>query len=188
MLDVHRIDLASAMLHAANYRSVVSLRDGGHVEIRVLNQDDQPAFLEALDRMSASSLYRRFISAKRTFTPQEVGSFLNIDFVTHVALVAIFEEIGQLRIVGTGRYIVASPGRAEVAFAVIDQYQGQGIGKALLHHLAAIACESGLEELFAEVLPSNLAMLKVFEKSGYSVKMQRGPSVVDVTIDLGSRC
>jgi hypothetical protein len=33
-----------------------------------------------------------------------------------------------LTVVGGGRYIVVEPGRAEIAFAVIDQYQGQASG------------------------------------------------------------
>jgi GNAT superfamily N-acetyltransferase len=34
-------------------------------------------------------------------------------------------------IVGGGRYVLVEPGKAKVAFAVIDEYQGQGIGAAL---------------------------------------------------------
>jgi ribosomal protein S18 acetylase RimI-like enzyme len=62
------------------------------------------------------------------------------------------------------------PGKAEVAFAVVDEYQGQGIGAALMRHLAAIAREAGLKELVADVLPDNIPMLKVFEKSGLRVR------------------
>ena len=52
---------------------------------------------------------------------------------------------------------VSRPGAAEVAFVVIDDYQGQGIGAALLRHLAAIARSAGLKELVAEVLPENIS-------------------------------
>ena len=68
---------------------------------------------------------------------------------------------------------------------MIDQYQRLGIGKALMRHLAAIAREAGLEEVRAEVLPDNIAMLKVFEQSGHSMTVRRGRSVVDVTLRLG---
>jgi GNAT superfamily N-acetyltransferase len=91
---------------------------------------------------------------------------LNVDFVNHVALVAVTEEGSPPVIIGSGRYIVMHPEKAEVAFAVVDQYQGQGIGAALMHNLAAIARGNGLKELIAEVLPDNISMLKVFEKSG----------------------
>jgi GNAT superfamily N-acetyltransferase len=99
-------------------------------------------------------------------------------------LVVVAEEGGRAEIVGGGRYIVVAPGQAEVAFAVIDQYQGQGVGAGLMRHLAAIAREAGLRELTAEVLPENAPMLKVFEKSGLPVGTKREAGVVHVTMRL----
>ena len=55
----------------------------------------------------------------------------------------------------------------------VDPYQGQGIGAALLHHLAAIARSAKLQELIAEVLPDNIPMLKVFEKGGFGLSTKR---------------
>jgi len=75
-------------------------------------------------------------------------------------------------------------GKAEVAFAVVDQHQGQGIGAALLHHLAAIARSARLQELIAEVLPNNIPMLKVFEKGGFGLSTKREAGVVHVTLRL----
>jgi GNAT superfamily N-acetyltransferase len=63
-----------------------------------------------------------------------------------VALFAVVEESGRPVIVGGGHYVVMQPGKAEVGFAVVDQYQGQGIGALLMHHLASIARGAGLEE------------------------------------------
>jgi len=71
-----------------------------------------------------------------------------------------------------------------VAFAVVDQYQGKGIGAALMHHLGAIARGAGLKELIAEVLPDNMPMLKVFEKSGFPVSTKREPRLVHVVLCL----
>jgi L-amino acid N-acyltransferase YncA len=113
-----------------------------------------------------------------------VAFYLNIDFVNHVALVAVEEENGKLVIVGGGRYAVSRPGRAELAFAVVDQCQGQGIGAALLHHLIVIAREEGLKELTAVVLPDNMPMLKVFEKSGLPLSTKLESQAVHVTLRL----
>ena len=87
-------------------------------------------------------------------------------------------------LVGGGRYIVLQSGQAEVAFAVVDQYQGQGIGAALMRHLAVIAREAGLKELIAEVLPENTPMLKVLKNSGLRLSTKREPGVVHVTLQL----
>jgi RimJ/RimL family protein N-acetyltransferase len=140
--------------------------------------------LAAVGRTSTQSLYCRFFAVRRHFTEAETSFFLDIDFVKHVALVAVVEENSKPAIVGGGRYVVSKPGQAEVAFAVVDQYQGQGIGAALMHHLTAIAREAGLQELIAEVLPDNVAMLKVFEKSGLSVSMKRASQTVHVVVSM----
>jgi len=172
------------MLEPANYSAFETLRDGRPVEIRALRPDDRADLLAAVGRSSAVSLYRRFFAVRRHFTEPEIGGFLNVDFVDHVALVAVVDERGRPVIAGGARYVVVEPGRAEVAFAVVDQYQGQGFGAALMRHLAAIAQAAGLKELIAEVLPDNVPMLKVFEKSGFPVGMKREPQVVHVTLRL----
>jgi GNAT superfamily N-acetyltransferase len=172
------------MLEAANYSAFETLRDGRQVEIRALRPDDRVDLIAAVGRSSGQSLYRRFFAVKRGFTESEIDYFLNVDFVDHVALVAVVDESGRRVIAGGARYVVVQPGRAEVAFAVIDQYQGQGLGAALMHHLAAIAREVGLKELTAEVLPENVPMLKVFEKSGFPLSVKHEPQVVHVALRL----
>ena len=172
------------MLEAAKYSAIEPLRNGRSVEIRALKPNDHTDLIAAVGRTSAQSLYRRFFGVRRNFTQQEIEYFLNVDFVNHVALVAVVEEGGRPVIVGGGRYVVLQPGKAEIAFAVVDQYQGQGIGATLMRHLAAIARDAGLKELIAEVLPENISMLKVFEKSGLRLSTQRESQVVHVTLQL----
>jgi GNAT superfamily N-acetyltransferase len=132
------------MLQAAKYSAIEVLRTGRRVEIRALRPEDRSDLLAAVGRTSTESLYRRFFGVRRGFTEQEVDFFLNVDFANHVALVAVAEESGLPVIAGGGRYIILQPGKAEVAFAVVDQYQGKGIGGALMHHLAAIARGAGI--------------------------------------------
>ncbi len=172
------------MLEAAKYSATETLRNGRSVEIRALKPDDQADLIAAVERTSAQSLYRRFFGVRRNFSQQEIEFFLNVDFANDVALVVITEEAGRPVIIGGGRYIVTKPGKAEVAFAVVDQYQGQGVGAAIMRHLSVIAREAGLRELTAEVLPDNLPMLKVFEKSGLRPSTKREPQVVHVALHL----
>ena len=172
------------MLEAGSYSAFETLRDGRRVEIRALRPNDRAELIAAVGRSSGQSLYRRFFAVKRSFTESEIDFFLNVDFVDHVALVAVMDESSRPAIAGGACYVVVEPGKAEVAFAVVDQYQGQGLGAALMHHLAAIARRAGLRELIAEVLPDNVPMLKVFEKSGLPLSIKREPQVVHVALRL----
>jgi hypothetical protein len=53
-----------------------------------------------------------------------------------------------------------------------------------MHHLGAIARSAGLRELVAEVLPENIPMLRVFERSGFGCSARHGPGVVHVALRL----
>jgi GNAT superfamily N-acetyltransferase len=172
------------MTHPASYSAIEALRDGRRIEIRALRPDDRDALLAAVEHTGTQSLFRRFFAVRREFTEKEIDFFLNIDFVNHVALVAVAETDGRQAIIGGGRYIVTEPGRAEIAFAVIDDCQGQGLGSILMRHLGTLARGAGLHELVAEVLPENTPMLKVFEHSGLPMATKREPGVVHITLAL----
>ena len=95
---------------------------------------------------------------------------------------AVANDAGQPTIVGGGRYVVVQPGQAEVALAIVDAYQGLGIGSALMRHLATLGRDAGLGELIAEVLAENASMLNVFERSGLTMNTRREGPVVHVTL------
>jgi RimJ/RimL family protein N-acetyltransferase len=171
------------MLEAAKYSAVETLPDGRRVEIRALRPDDQADFIAAVGHTSAESLYRRFFVPRRSFTEEEIAFFVHVDFIDHVAIIAVTREGGRPAIVGGGRYIVVQPGQAELAFVVVDRYQGQGTGSALMRHLATMAREAGLTQLIAEVLPDNVPMLSVFKKAGFQLT-GRGRGVVYLTLRL----
>ncbi len=171
-------------MNAASYLAVETLPDGCRIDIRALQQDDRAEFLAAVSRTSPESIYRRFFTVRSDFTEREVDYFLNIDFIDHVALVAVMDEASRPVIVGGARYIVVDSGKAEIAFVVIDQYQRRGIGAVLMRHLSGIARSAGLRELVADILTSNNAMLAVFEKSGLPIETTREHDVVHVALRL----
>jgi GNAT superfamily N-acetyltransferase len=171
-------------LQPKNYSKAEVLRDGRVAEIRALKPEDRAGLLAAVGRTSEQSLYRRFFAFKRGFTDREIDFYVNVDFVNHVALVALLDEDGRTTIVGGARYIVVHPGQAELAFAVDDAHQGQGIGSALMRHLATLARQAGLKELVADVLPDNGAMLKVLQTSGFGTLVKRESNATHVVLRL----
>ena len=147
-----------------NYSATERLRDGREVEIRALRPDDKDDMLAAVGRTGMQSLQRRFFVVKRGFSDKEIAYFMNIDFANHVALAALAEEDGRKLIIGGGRYIVTDPGKAEIAFVVIDDYQGQGLGRTMLGRLAAAALQRGVARLRALIVPDNAPVLGMLRK------------------------
>ena len=83
------------MLKVKEYSAIEVLRDGCRVEIRALRPDDRADLIAAVGRTSDRSLYHRFFGLKRSFTDQETAFFVNVDFVSHVALIALIDEGGR---------------------------------------------------------------------------------------------
>jgi GNAT superfamily N-acetyltransferase len=169
---------------ASKFRAIGHLKNGLEVEIRALRPSDEASMLAALDRSSGQSVRRRFFQIRRHFSKKESDYYLNVDFITHVALVATTKEGERDVIIGGARYIVVEPGVAESAFTVIDQYQGQGVGKVLFTHLVSLARQAGMREMVADVLSENAPMLGLFKRSGLVVDTKRSADVVHVKLQL----
>jgi len=177
-------DRAATANAIAAYSANELLREGRQITIRALRPEDRAELVAAVEHTSDETLYRRFFQVKRHFTEKEIAYFVDVDFVKHVVLVATIEDGGRTGIVGGGRYVHTDPGIAELAFMVIDQFQGQGIGPILLRHLISLARNAGLKVLTADVLPDNLPMLKIFERSGLRMTTEKNSDEVRVVLQL----
>lgn len=168
-----------------NYSAHEVLRDGGSIYVRAIRPDDKQRLLEHFQRMSQESIYHRFFGLKRSLTRDDLVRFTEVDFKTHVALVATLREDGSERFIGVGRYVSSQPKSAEVAFAVLDEHQGRGVGTLLLEHLGRIARAAGIVEFRADVLGDNNRMLEVFGKSGFRVKRSNEGGTVHLSFPTG---
>ncbi|MET4604503.1 RimJ/RimL family protein N-acetyltransferase [Bradyrhizobium sp. JR4.1] len=173
------------MSDIAKYSVTEHLRDGSTAEIRALRPADETAVLDALDQTSKQSLQRRFFGIKRHFSDKERAFFMDVDFMNHVALVCEVGQPERRMIVGGARYVMFEPERAELAFVVVDAWQGRGIGSILMRHLGEIASNAGLRELIAEVLPENKSMLTVLGRFGFRPAGNRDPQAMHLALLLG---
>ncbi len=169
----------------ARYSADEVLRDGGGILIRAIRPDDKQRLLEHFANLSQQSIYHRFFGFKRALSDQDLRNFTELDFVDHVGLAATVGAGDDERIIGVGRYI-RSGGRdsAEVAFAVLDDYQGHGVGTLLLEHLARIARQTGIKEFVAYVMSSNRQMLEVFANSGFRERDSFESGSVRVALEI----
>lgn len=171
-------------MEASAYSARETLRDGRQVDIRALKPEDRDGWLAYIGRTSDASRYQRFMGPKTSFSEREIAFHVNVDFVSHVALVAALEEGGEEIGIGGGRYIVTQPGRATLAFQVDDAHQGLGAATLLMRHLVVIARRAGLKELDAEVLSTNRPMLAVFQRSGLPIASRREGVVTHLVLTL----
>jgi RimJ/RimL family protein N-acetyltransferase len=169
------------MSEVPNYAAREILNDDGWIDIRAIRREDEADMLAAIEKTSAQSLQRRFFATKRHFSENERAFFMEVDFRSHVAIVVLADDENEKVIIGGGRYIVFEPGRAEMAFVVVDAWQGRGVGSILMRHLIKLASDAGLQELTAEVLPENAAMIRVFGKFGFTLARHSDPRTLHLT-------
>ena len=174
------------MLDVREYEAYETLKDGRTVIVRAIRPDDKATILKGIGLFSEDSLYKRFHGAKSGLTDQELKFYTEIDYLHHVALVVTLKETSQ--VIGGGRYISydesLSPRSAELAFAVVDSFQGLGVGLIVLKHLIVIAREVGVGIFEADVLVENSAMIRVFEKSGLVMTKDFDGQNVHITMSL----
>ena len=157
---------------SASYHATDTLPDGRVVHLRAIRPDDREKLREGFFRLSKSSVRDRFFSVKRDLTPAELSYFTEVDFQHHVALVAELQDGSERLPVGVGRFVQNQdqPDHSEMAITVIDELQGQGIGRILLFRLVDCARELGVRHLDATVLAQNTRMTKLLQKTGLPLR------------------
>lgn len=142
----------------------VVLRDGTQAFVRPLLRSDRTKFAcRRSGGLLPESRRRRFFTSG---TPSDrlIDYLVNIDYIDHFAW-----TVGSAdgRGLGTARYVREDdPTQAEVAFGVVDDLHGKGLGTSPLGALGAAACQTGITAFVAEVLDDNLPMRRVFDKAG----------------------
>lgn len=147
------------------------LPTGEAARIRPITPDDRERLREALARTSPRTLAARFGRARSAFTEDELAYFTRVDQRDHVAWCAVSDGVPGEPGIGSARFIRdrEDPEAAEVAVTVLDEYQGMGIGTALLVVLYSIAIERGIRWLVGQVLADNHAVLRRLRRLGAEV-------------------
>jgi len=146
----------------------LTLRDGRVVDVRLLERGDREGLAAAIRRLSDQTRYLRFASAKPRLTKRELDFLVDVDHHHHEAIVAVDPTTG--RGVGAARYIQlpGEPGMAEIAATVTDDWQGHGLGTALLAQLAGRARDEGYSAFRASVLASNQRSIAMLLAAGFA--------------------
>jgi acetyl coenzyme A synthetase (ADP forming)-like protein len=149
----------------------VVLRDGSTVRVRPIRRDDEPRLLAFFQSLSEQSRRLRFFYATSDSTlAAEARRETEVDYIRKFGVVATTGP--DERIVGHALYVSLDDDRAEVAFAIADEAQGQGLGTLLLGQLAEVAAGNKIQMFEAEVMPSNHQMLEMFRQSGFPIEVR----------------
>jgi nucleotide-binding universal stress UspA family protein/GNAT superfamily N-acetyltransferase len=147
-------------------RKTVTLRDGARVTLRPIAPEDKPVLAASFERLSEESRYRRFLTSKNKLSAAELDYLVDVDHKDHEAIIAVDPSSGEG--LGVARYVRSTDDAelAEVAVTVADDWQGRGLGRALLERLTYRARREGVRRFSALVQGENRASLGLLEGVG----------------------
>jgi GNAT superfamily N-acetyltransferase len=158
----------------------IRLRDGREVTLRVAGPADVPRIVELYTGLSADSFRRRFHSGRPK--PPILARLARIDVAAGaVSLIAVTQD----RLIAEARYVPTAADAGELALAVLDDFQGLGLGRLLLGALVEHAHGSGLDRLSAVVSLTNDTMLHLLARYGTALTEPADESFV-VSLEIAT--
>ena len=168
-------------MDTSSSRDEVLLHDGTSLEVRPIRPTDADALVALHARLSTDTIYRRYFGARPHLSPADVDRFTRVDGRARFALVAMRGP----DLVAVARY-EGRPGErsAELAVVIDDALQHQGVGRLMLERLLDVAREAGLDNIEADVLTGNAAMLGLLRRLELPQRRASDGETVTVWIDL----
>ena len=164
----------------------IEVRDGTKLHLRPIVAEDEALLHEAVAAMSERTVYFRFFSPIKRMSDALAHRLAVVDYNDRFAIVATSHRpTGKERIVGVARYDRArGTDVAEVAVAVIDEFQRRGLGSVLLAELARVARSHGIRLFQLIVLPENREMLGLLRKMGWIHQARLAGGVYEISFEL----
>jgi acetyltransferase len=152
----------------------ISLRDGRTVRVRPIRPEDAGREQRFFGRLSERSRFQRFMNYLKELPPRMLARFTQLDYDRELALVALWQD----EFIAVGRYAPNPDGvTAEFALAVADEWQGKGLGQALLERLVEPARAAGYRALVGNILGANRDMLELAAHLGFAEQSRSGSEV-----------
>ena len=169
-------------------------RNGTPIRCRLIQPDDAPLLISLFARLSPESRRRRFNSSLDNIEPErimeEARRLTEVDNRTVGGALLAFadgeEERELIAVVRLGR-LPATPtsADAEAALVVRDDFQGQGVGTALLALLALLSRRMGVKTLTASVQADNEALFALLQRIHLPQKRHttHGETTISLSVD-----
>ena len=165
------------------FETTVTVGDDLALFIRPIRPTDEPRMRDLFYSFSKSTVFYRFFSFLTAMPHEKLARFVNVDYESEMALVAVARKAGEEQLVGAARYYVdKATGLAEFAIAIQDDFQDRGIGTVLFDHLMRVARMKGVKGFIGYVLDSNTRAYRLMTKTGNPIETKWEDGVYTLTM------
>jgi GNAT superfamily N-acetyltransferase len=167
--------LEPAANYPAQYESWLTLKNGREVFLRPVRETDEPLILDLFSRLSADSIYLRFLRPLHYLSQEMLHHFTHLNYSSSFALAALVDETERdveraNAIISIARYAYDPDEQmTELAIAVRDDWQHVGLGKPLLKRIVDIGKEHGITRFSGMLVPQNRIIIQILTDLGYTV-------------------
>lgn len=202
------VEVAGAVLRRQTEQLSLLLPDGSELLIRPATADDVHGVRKLHARSSAATRHSRYLGG--TGEPSDARLTRLLLPAGGLTLLAVHQDpaagldpidggrltggpgrgddqpVGGERVVAMAN-LLAEGDLGEVALLVEDEWQGRGVGTALLRRLVAYARRTGFAALVAHIGADNVAMLRTLRRVGAVGRPERDGPLVSVTMPVAAR-
>ncbi|HON62542.1 MAG: GNAT family N-acetyltransferase [Bacteriovoracaceae bacterium] len=175
----------SARLYPSDIATKHVFEGGVEVRFRAIKPSDEEEMRRLFYRFSDKTVYYRYFSPIKVMPHAKMQQYVNIDYINTLSIVGLVGSPEEEHIIAEARFVKdRKKPYGDVAFVVEEKYQGIGIATFLYELLIFLAKERGLHGFIADVLATNKAMIKVFEKGKYPVQASLSQGAYELTINF----
>lgn len=175
--------LESSVSYPIEEERRVVLKNGKSVLLRPARASDARSLQALFYHLPADDVYTRFFQRLKSLTLHEAERYCNVNYDTEVAFLAVVGDREGETVVGSACYFVnPSTNMAEVAYMILPQWQGTGLGSALQQRLIEYARQRGLLGFTAEILAANARMISLAKRACDHVSIERDGDTLEVTM------
>jgi acetyltransferase len=164
--------------------------DNTVVNIRPIRPEDEHRMVKFHERLSERTVYQRYFHHMKLETRvahDRLAKICFVDYDRQMVLVAerTNPQVGEREVVAVARLVkLPSPGEAEFAVLVADDFQGRGVGTEMARTLIQIARQEKLTKVRAEILADNAGMVNVCRKLGFQTQLRMQEATMEATLNL----
>ena len=138
--------------------------------VRPLRASDERRLQEFFYSHTPETVYNRYFAPKKELTHREAAELCCVDYKDRMA-VGVFKPHDQgSGLIAVARYFLEPRTNfGETAVVVHEDWRGLGIGALLTECLIEHAKSCGIQGFFSELLPSNLAVVRMHKRMGHKV-------------------
>ncbi len=149
---------------------------GRSITIRPIRPEDASAHARLFARIPAEDIRRRFFSAMRSLTPEQLVRLTEIDYTRELALIATetiiaadADHASETR--GIARLVGSDTDNTEAEFAILIEPAAKllGLGSALMQRLIDWGRAEGVQTIIGDILAENTPMLAFVENLGFTL-------------------